>query len=452
MCISTSAQTTTHHDAKHPSSSQRGESPPGPRKLVSLPVVLVTLIVAAWGSYKLGEGCQVLRHHFHGQIPFLEAKQAKFHLNTGAEHPANKNNTFECQVDGSGCTEFGAAAVNNSEDWDDDYAVEEDHDEIKDHRYVRHLIVDIQHVDSHFLDSPQCLIEAMKASAAESGTILAAHYCSQVKPVGVSCAGEFQDNGRVTFRTWPEAGVITLDWVTFSESSPLPSLDRVHEIFGLPANGEDIRPDSMVWFILPRARPQEEVRDSNDLEQLLKVKKIPKSHVASTKTFFQSIDVYDAQGIPKEEFPISNKIKTQQQQYEPLDRRVFLDGVMQSRSLGEAAYHEALVHPVLFLHDCPKRVAIIGGGEGATLRELLKHKSVEEAVMIEIDEAMVDFSRTHLPEWSDCSSLAGSRPSCFDDPRVQVYYEDAIAWFIDRFQNEDEVGDKLFDVIIMDAL
>jgi spermidine synthase len=49
-------------------------------------------------------------------------------------------------------------------------------------------------------------------------------------------------------------------------------------------------------------------------------------------------------------------------------------------------YHEALVHPALFSHSNPKRVAIIGGGEGATLREVLKHNTVSEAIMIEIDE------------------------------------------------------------------
>jgi spermidine synthase len=96
-----------------------------------------------------------------------------------------------------------------------------------------------------------------------------------------------------------------------------------------------------------------------------------------------------------------------------------------------------------------------GGGEGATLREVLRHDTVERAVMVEIDEGMVNASRSFLPEWSDCSNIVGSAPSCFDDIRAETYYEDAIAWFIHRygdkadeaFKNEDG-----FDVIIMDAL
>ena len=135
------------------------------------------------------------------------------------------------------------------------------------------------------------------------------------------------------------------------------------------------------------------------------------------------------------------------------DRIVFLDGVMQSRRSGDAAYHEALVHPAMFAHSNPKRVAIIGGGEGATLREVLKHKTVEKVVMIEIDEQMVKLSREHLPDWSDCSMLEGSADSCFEDPRVELYCEDAFAWFIDRFSgNEEGRVEESFDVIIMDAL
>jgi spermidine synthase len=138
--------------------------------------------------------------------------------------------------------------------------------------------------------------------------------------------------------------------------------------------------------------------------------------------------------------------------FEP-DRIVFLDGVLQSRRSGDAPYHEALVHPSMFAHQNPKRVAIIGGGEGATLREVLKHKTVEKVIMIEIDEKMVTLSREFLPFWSDCSMLAGSPASCFDDPRVEVYYEDAFKWFIDGYSG-DGTDNKAepFDVIIMDAL
>lgn len=133
------------------------------------------------------------------------------------------------------------------------------------------------------------------------------------------------------------------------------------------------------------------------------------------------------------------------------DRMLFLDGWLQSSLLYEAAYHEALVHPALFAHQNPKRVAIVGGGEGATLREVLKHNTIKEAIMIEIDEMMVNVSRDHIPEWSDCSDLVGSAPWCINDPRATEYYEDALGWFMDRYSH-DKKADKLFDIIILDAL
>jgi spermidine synthase len=106
----------------------------------------------------------------------------------------------------------------------------------------------------------------------------------------------------------------------------------------------------------------------------------------------------------------------------------------------------------MFAHSNPQRVAIIGGGEGATLREVLKHSTVEKVMMIEIDKGMVDLSRQYLPSWSDCSNIDGGTSSCFDDPRVEIHYMDAFQWFIDTFPVDSPSHECPFDLIIMDAL
>ena len=127
---------------------------------------------------------------------------------------------------------------------------------------------------------------------------------------------------------------------------------------------------------------------------------------------------------------------------------------MQSRLKGLEAYHEALVHPGLLAHPNPRRVAIIGGGEGATLREVLKHNTVEKCVMIEIDAKMVAASREHLPEWNTCAFLEGGADCCFDDDRAEVLLQDGVKWFLDNFSGEEGDIDEStkFDVIIIDAL
>jgi spermidine synthase len=110
-----------------------------------------------------------------------------------------------------------------------------------------------------------------------------------------------------------------------------------------------------------------------------------------------------------------------------------LDGLIQSSEIDEYLYHEALVHPAMFLHPEPKRVLIIGGGEGATLREVLKHPSVEAVTMVDIDGELVDFCRQHLESWHQ---------GTFDDPRVTLLHEDGRAFL----ENTSEI----YDVIVTD--
>lgn len=71
--------------------------------------------------------------------------------------------------------------------------------------------------------------------------------------------------------------------------------------------------------------------------------------------------------------------------------------------------------------------------------------------MIEIDEEMVNVSREHIPEWSDCSDLVGSASWCIKDPRATEFYEDALQWFMDRYA-DDAPPNKPLDIIILDAL
>lgn len=135
------------------------------------------------------------------------------------------------------------------------------------------------------------------------------------------------------------------------------------------------------------------------------------------------------------------------------DRSLYLDGIVQSTLRGNAAYHEALVQPSMFAHPNPKRVAIIGGGECATLREVLKHNTVEKAVMIEIDPGVIEVAKYALPSWNDCSNFEGSARYCMDDPRAEIHNEDAFAWFMDRFLGKNATEkESQFDIIIMDAL
>jgi spermidine synthase len=117
-------------------------------------------------------------------------------------------------------------------------------------------------------------------------------------------------------------------------------------------------------------------------------------------------------------------------------RALFLDGAPQSAVADEFVYHEALVHPALVAHPAPRRVLIAGGGEGATLREVLRHPSVERAVMVDIDGELVDLCREHLAEMHQ---------GAFDDPRADVVIGDALAYLRDSTESFDAIVIDLTD-------
>ena len=96
-------------------------------------------------------------------------------------------------------------------------------------------------------------------------------------------------------------------------------------------------------------------------------------------------------------------------------RTLFLDGLVQSAEADEPLYHEALVHPAFVIHGAPRRVLIGGTGEGAALREVLKHPTIERVLTVDLDPEVVALCKKHLPAWSDGS---------LDDPRVEQRIED----------------------------
>jgi spermidine synthase len=93
-----------------------------------------------------------------------------------------------------------------------------------------------------------------------------------------------------------------------------------------------------------------------------------------------------------------------------------LDGKIQSGEKDEFIYHESLVHPAMLAHPDPRDVFIAGGGEGATLRDVLKHRTVKKAVMVDIDQEVVRLCRKHLPTF---------HRGAFDDRRAHIIYDDA---------------------------
>jgi len=114
---------------------------------------------------------------------------------------------------------------------------------------------------------------------------------------------------------------------------------------------------------------------------------------------------------------------------------LLLDGCWMTAEGQERHYHESLVHPALCGAEAIDRVLVIGGGDGGTARECLRHGSVQELHMVEIDGLVVDWSKQHLP------SLGGG---CWTDPRFQLSVGDGIAWAA-------AAADASYNVVIVDG-
>ena len=149
---------------------------------------------------------------------------------------------------------------------------------------------------------------------------------------------------------------------------------------------------------------------TNDLMVLYRIKEI----IHTGKTPYQTVEIQDT---------------------DTFGRCLVLDGKTQSTEADEHIYHEALVQPALLLHPNPESVFIGGGGEGATLREVLYHESIQRVVMIDLDAEVVELCRRFLPQ---------HHQGGFDDSRVELRHEDA-RQYLDSCRES-------FDVMVLDLV
>ncbi len=132
----------------------------------------------------------------------------------------------------------------------------------------------------------------------------------------------------------------------------------------------------------------------------------------SQKSEFQQIDVVETRGHGK---------------------MLFNDGLAMVSERDEFVYHDMIAHVPLFVYPDPKQILVIGGGDGGTLREVLRHKSVERCVMVEIDKVVIDACRNFIPQTS----------FKLDSPRAELRIEDGVKYVAD-------CKDK-FDVVLIDS-
>jgi len=149
----------------------------------------------------------------------------------------------------------------------------------------------------------------------------------------------------------------------------------------------------------------------DDCSQILKIDE----NICSIRTPYQDIDIF------------SNK---------RFGKVLALDGIIQLTEFDEHIYHEAMAHSPLFLSKAHnKKVCIVGGGDGGVLREVVKHNTVSEITILEIDADVINLCTKYLPEISN---------GAYNDKRVKVFNMNAIKYL-------DKVNSNTYDVVIVDS-
>ena len=386
----------------------------------------------------------------------------------------------------------------------------------------QHLLLDISNVDPAFLRNMSALAHSLVAITTQAQLTILSYHCHDLKPpMGVSCLGVLPLS-HISIQTWPSGGILSMDLFTCGSGSLLSLLPTIQELFALKTSSASDGasspppPPTMRWLHKKRgfryfedaaaAAAQEENPTQRKPKEVLpgevgQHSARTESHLlgwrgyseknllANVQSKYQNVQVYQTSrtetineqtgDIPSKEDQSSNLMHG----HNPRSRSVrrifpdrvrdransnkllFLDGVISASLRNLEAYHEALVHMAMLAHPDPKRVAIIGGGEGATLREVLKFKSVEECTMVEIDDELIHLAQATLPEWNDCSDLIlrlddkeeilheNGYESCFSNPRSKLVLSDAVKWFVDNFGPSATTNDvEKFDIIIMNPL
>lgn len=225
------------------------------------------------------------------------------------------------------------------------------------------------------MDSEERLSKAMVDTVKAAGLTMLSYHCHSLVPKGVSCVGVLLES-HISFHTWPDEGVITLDLFTCGAKPLIPVVSTIQELFGIPREDDEIVTQ---WSHELRGfRNKALKRDGNDNYALLDhnsdlsqmvwspIDIRLKEQVVSTMTNYQRVDIWDLVGL--EETPsYADAVRENLQPGDPRwmtsevvspTRYLFLDGVLQSENTSQYELHEAMVHPGMFSHPNPQHVAI----------------------------------------------------------------------------------------------
>ncbi|MCA9193996.1 MAG: adenosylmethionine decarboxylase [Planctomycetales bacterium] len=290
----------------------------------------------------------------------------------------------------------------------------------------RHLVIDYWDCDASVLNDEARLSQLLTKAANAAGATVISTHSHRFAHQGITAVAILSES-HLSIHTWPETRYAGVDAYTCGECDPL----LAHRVLV-----KELSAGRAEFVELSRGR-------ANTPRSIAVSEESPQRSRAEDggDWFFEGAVPGRRHGNINHGFRISNIVLKERTRFQeclifdsPIYGRVLvLDGIVQLSTLDEHVYHEMLVHPPMLGHPRPRRVVIVGGGDGGALREVLRHNP-EQVVMIDIDEQFVRAAAIHLPSLND---------GAFTDARVALIFEDASEALL-RYENA-------FDVAIIDC-
>lgn len=296
----------------------------------------------------------------------------------------------------------------------------------------RHILVEYYGCSRLRMNDYKFIEKSMVQAAKNSGCAEVTSTGHHFSPFGVSLVVVFYEN-QLTIHTWPEYGYAAVDLLTGQGSVDLwTSFKYLKEAF-LSTSFSVMEVKRGILNHIQDPEPLEYLQETIEEAQLTK-------SVLKFRREAYYVDFYRDYGIPvrvtKNSILFSKQSKYKiVEVYDTVEfgKMLVEDGAIACTEKDEAYYHEMIAHVPMMSFAEAKRVLVIGGGDGGVARELLKHKNIEEIVVVELDEVIVQAAKLHFPELA--ASLSNSKVNLVIS-ESQEYLK--------------SVKDGAFDVIIVD--
>ena len=294
----------------------------------------------------------------------------------------------------------------------------------------RHILVEFFGCSPEVMNDVAKIETSMVDAADNAGATVINSTFHYFSPYGVSGVVVIQES-HLAIHTWPEYQYAAVDLFTCGDTvNPWISFDHLKKEFG-----------AKNYSALEIRRGSTELLERIDFD-VEKIAEKAKNHINPGKynrnVWFTDKDENSAYSLRHTGEILFDQTSPYQKVriYDTYGygKMLAIDNMVMCTERDEAHYHEMIAHPAINVHPNPKNILVIGGGDGGTIREVLKHPSVDKVTMVEIDELVVKASKEHLPSLS----------KEFDNPKLDLRIEDGIEFV-------KNAAPETYDIILVDG-